>query len=175
MPGGEVSPPVLRGFSHPNEITRAGGLSHGKELSPCATTGVSLHTYTRIAPCLGSARRVRLWEDSCLLTRPSMCFPGGSGSQSPARGRQGHKSALHSITTETSAPGAGVLGTSSILGDMGNQRVYYTDMHKQPDEVSMSSFRVGREGRVAARCLGGAIFPGDHLHLRFILMTRRED
>lgn len=84
---------------------------------------------------------------------------GAAPSALPAAGR--HKSALH----DHYAPGVGVLGTSSMPGSTGDQRVCYTDVHKQSDKVSMSSLRVGREGRVEASCLGGAIFPGGHLHL----------
>lgn len=32
--GEEISTAVLRGFSHPNELTRAREISHGGELSP---------------------------------------------------------------------------------------------------------------------------------------------
>lgn len=65
----------------------------------------------------------------------------------PAAGRD--TSPPYTITRETSTPDVDVLGTSSILGSVGKQRVRYTDMHKQSDEVSTSSLRVGGEGRIA--------------------------
>lgn len=77
------------------------------------------HTHTQSAPCLGRARRVA----SLGLLLPSytpkhvLSRWGAAPSALPATARD--TSPPYTITTETSAPGVGVLGTFSILGSMG--------------------------------------------------------